>query len=932
MAHKKITGVQQLATGTGTGALTLGAVASPLYRTMQAAGMADADTAYVMIRHATIPTEWEIVLATYTASGTTITPSFDSKSVSATGALIDFSAGSKIVSEARHDGVDWITDRGTAPVNVVNFIDDASDVLAAFEAAIAINGSIFIPAGTYVFSAAWEIAARQISVVGEARGLVILKFEAGGIVADIPASLTTDIYASVTFKNLTIMTDAAGTSTGLKLLASTPTNVHPTLDNLEFIGSDGALGPSQTVTGTSHTSTTIDGIASTAGILVNSTCEGSGVPRSTYVTAVGANSVTLNQATTSSVTSTFFFNSGPLKYWDVGIDLDGAWFPSITNIRVSGGGAGKTTAGIYIHAGSDVAMFDYFLSHIEINYCTTALLITGQVEGLMLSQFDFYTSRDGIVATNPGSLSVGTWQISDGTIYCSRNPISIDHFSSIQINNVAPTRGVGENAWNPAAGGVSYDGPNGGFLYAGTNVSIVGATDRVQLTSLMIYNPSLITTNGIYLEDVDVFMINGVNFLTGVFTNGLNFQGTTSKGSFDNIVAYGDITNPVVYGTTGYIRAGSFTHNDNDAAQWSDARTAFSANDATPSVKPLYGKNYFYTANSNPTTITAFDDAIPGQIFRVLINDTNTTLAHSATLLLDGGINCSPPNGAVLTFLQEGTTYAREIGRLLPTATAVLTDARTAFSVNDATPSVFAVQGRSSFYTQNTNPTTIAQFDDATVGQIWRVIIADDNTTLAHGATILMQGGVDYSPLNGTVLTFQQEGGGYAREISRLTYNAVASTFTAYGGSIVVTPTSTSAISQITIEGGSASGYGALEIGGGAGAYIDLKAPSSDDFDVRFFTDGSSSASIVSASGIALTFGAGGVGNSVSLSTNNTARQIVLDDQVYFVVGISGTEISTPAAPAANGWIMYGEDNGAGKTRLMVRFASGASQQIAIEP
>jgi hypothetical protein len=43
-------------------------------------------------------------------------------------------------------------------------------------------------------------------------------------------------------------------------------------------------------------------------------------------------------------------------------------------------------------------------------------------------------------------------------------------------------------------------------------------------------------------------------------------------------------------------------------------------------------------------------------------------------------------------------------------------------------------------------------------------------------------------------------------------------------------------------------------------------------------------------------------------------------------------EISEPAAPAANAARIFLQDNGAGKTQLMVRFASGASQQIAIEP
>lgn len=47
---------------------------------------------------------------------------------------------------------------------------------------------------------------------------------------------------------------------------------------------------------------------------------------------------------------------------------------------------------------------------------------------------------------------------------------------------------------------------------------------------------------------------------------------------------------------------------------------------------------------------------------------------------------------------------------------------------------------------------------------------------------------------------------------------------------------------------------------------------------------------------------------------------------------LQGTEMVAPSAPAANGFRIFAEDNGSGKTRLMVQFATGAAQQIAIEP
>lgn len=47
---------------------------------------------------------------------------------------------------------------------------------------------------------------------------------------------------------------------------------------------------------------------------------------------------------------------------------------------------------------------------------------------------------------------------------------------------------------------------------------------------------------------------------------------------------------------------------------------------------------------------------------------------------------------------------------------------------------------------------------------------------------------------------------------------------------------------------------------------------------------------------------------------------------------LSGVEQTAPAAPAANGYRIFSQDNGAGKTQLMVIFSSGAAQQLAIQP
>jgi len=44
------------------------------------------------------------------------------------------------------------------------------------------------------------------------------------------------------------------------------------------------------------------------------------------------------------------------------------------------------------------------------------------------------------------------------------------------------------------------------------------------------------------------------------------------------------------------------------------------------------------------------------------------------------------------------------------------------------------------------------------------------------------------------------------------------------------------------------------------------------------------------------------------------------------------SEATAPTAPSTNDVRLYAEDNGAGKTRLMALFPTGAAQQVAIQP
>ncbi len=95
----------------------------------------------------------------------------------------------------------------------------------------------------------------------------------------------------------------------------------------------------------------------------------------------------------------------------------------------------------------------------------------------------------------------------------------------------------------------------------------------------------------------------------------------------------------------------------------------------------------------------------------------------------------------------------------------------------------------------------------------------------------------------------------------------------------------------VTIDGGTE--YGRLEVGGDKGAYIDLKAPDSDDYDLR----------VASFSGHVGGFvNTHGADSSFKIKVNN-ADKLVVDRQATRDTGNTRTHTTTtngPYAPPAN--------------------------------
>jgi len=75
----------------------------------------------------------------------------------------------------------------------------------------------------------------------------------------------------------------------------------------------------------------------------------------------------------------------------------------------------------------------------------------------------------------------------------------------------------------------------------------------------------------------------------------------------------------------------------------------------------------------------------------------------------------------------------------------------------------------------------------------------------------------------------------------------------------------------------------------------------------------------------------GVIGGAFWKSTATNIFTLIDSPQTGFGVLEIG-ERTAPSAPATNAVRIYAEDNGSGKTRIMALFATGAAQQIAIEP
>lgn len=70
----------------------------------------------------------------------------------------------------------------------------------------------------------------------------------------------------------------------------------------------------------------------------------------------------------------------------------------------------------------------------------------------------------------------------------------------------------------------------------------------------------------------------------------------------------------------------------------------------------------------------------------------------------------------------------------------------------------------------------------------------------------------------------------------------------------------------------------------------------------------------------------------ITAAVGSTEMEIEQGGNVILDIGMALRETTTPPAGVTDQAILFAQDNGAGKTQLMVQFPTGAAQQISIEP
>ncbi|TIV71949.1 MAG: hypothetical protein E5V89_07715 [Mesorhizobium sp.] len=337
-------------------------------------------------------------------------------------------------------------------------------------------------------------------------------------------------------------------------------------------------------------------------------------------------------------------------YWDNGIVVTDGWNGTIERCSIKG------------IAGDNQSPFEMndAIKFVRCNDCHVSKVHAYHCEVGIHSTSDTPSHGDGLAIEDCRLVGVGTGIMSDGSVVNAWVGVCNNHINAyargLSLVNVVYTP-ISENLIYKTHVSTQADWP--GIFMSNAHFNIVTGNTISTPDA-----PSGVNNFGIFLTDGadNIIADNSFNNTTGGFFCIYQATGTTRNSVHGNL---GDITIDAMVGGDGTAVQSYISDNH----PVTNLTTAVST-DTTPSVGQAID-GVLVTANTVATSITNFDDGYEGLQLEVRIGDANTTFVNSASLVLRGAQNTSPPNGAILTFRKVGTAWI-ETGRSYPVGLLII--------------------------------------------------------------------------------------------------------------------------------------------------------------------------------------------------------------------------------------------------------------------
>lgn len=365
-----------------------------------------------------------------------------------------------------------------------------------------------------------------------------------------------------------------------------------------------------------------------------------------------------------------------------GITISGMKFSNVHRIGIKlGGGSGST---------SSVRVIGNEFSGVEA-FCVNA---AGGVEHLDVSH-NYAESDCGQIAYIAGTSNTSDHVSVIGNHLKSSAGISaISNGTDVVINgnilDSPTTDAIVCSSSNAVISGNLIRGGSCSIVVSGNNCSVTGNHSESALGEAINItgNQNLVSGNvisnphreGIEINGADDCVISG-NCLDDDAT--CAYFGIHVLGSSTGVIVSGNRVNGFTNAAGGGIKFDStvqnslmsYNHTENNTSQYSidtsgtnvlvdtpfkgTTVNSISDGETTPGVQA--GK-VFKTANSSSTTITNFENALPGQQITVIFGDSNTIVDFTGTSLKgNGGSNWSPTQNDHMTCVYDGTNWYCDI-------------------------------------------------------------------------------------------------------------------------------------------------------------------------------------------------------------------------------------------------------------------------------